>query len=141
MTTMRPVGWRLDHAEEAGLRRIAPSQVERLCETASGFGFRCARLDLAGCTGKADLLARCAAAFDLDASSSLNWDSLADCLGDPDRLTGPGHVLVIENSTELRAVAPAVLDAALEVLADVSRDWQARGIPFWVLVTRSRSRR
>jgi RNAse (barnase) inhibitor barstar len=137
----QPVGWRLERAADAGLRRIAPSQVESLCAAGRAAGLRCTRMDLSGCTDKDELLARFAAAFEFPAWFGHNWDALADCLDDLEWLDGAGHVLLIEHVADLQAAAPASLATLLEILTETSRAWQARGLPFWVLVTRSRKRR
>lgn len=131
----QPPGWRLERAADAGLRRIAPSQAESLCAAGRDAGLRCTRLDLAGCTDKDELLARFAAAFEFPAWFGSNWDALADCLDDLDWLPGAGHLLVLERVADLRAAAPETLATVLEILAEISRAWQARGLPFWVLVS------
>lgn len=137
----QPVGWRLDRAADAGLRRIAPSQVESLCAAGRAAGLHCTRLDLSACTDKDEFLARIATAFEFPAWFGRNWDALADCLDDLEWLPGTGHVLVIEHAADLRAAAPETFETMLEILAETSGAWQARGLPFWVLVTRSRKRR
>jgi RNAse (barnase) inhibitor barstar len=135
------VGLQLDRAADAGLRHIAPGQVEPLCAAARAAGLHFTRLDLTACTDKDELLARFAAAFEFPAWFGGNWDALADCLDDLEWLPGPGHVLLVEHTAELQAKAPETLATALEILAESSHAWQARGLPFWVLVARSRKRR
>ena len=137
----QPAGWRLDRAADAGLRQIAPSEVEAVCAAARAAALRCTRLDLTACTDKDELLARFAAAFQFPAWFGGNWDALADCLDDLEWLDADGHVLVIEGAAELRVAAPETLATALEILTETSRAWQARGLPFWVLVARSGKRR
>jgi RNAse (barnase) inhibitor barstar len=126
---------RLDRAADAGLRRIAPGEVESLCTAGRDAGLRCTRLDLAGCTDKDELLKRFAVALEFPAWFGANWDALADCLADLGWLPDTGHALLIENAAELQAAAPETLDTTLEILAETSRAWQSRGLPFWVLVS------
>lgn len=124
----------LANIERAGVRPLPPGSAAALCAAAAGNGFACRRLDLAGCTGKADLLRRLAAALDFPDWFGHNWDALDDCLGDLSWLPTAGYVLLLEHAAELHAHHRADFDTALDVLRTAAATWRERGVPFWVFV-------
>lgn len=95
---------------------------------------RVVRIDLAGCRDKAALLARVAAALEFPDWFGHNWDALADCLADLGWLPEDDLLLLLENVAGLRAAAPVDYKVALEILAEVSGAWHARGRAFEVAV-------
>jgi RNAse (barnase) inhibitor barstar len=106
-----------------------------VCTLARSIGFDCTRINLAGCSDKAELLARIAAALGFPAWFGHNWDALFDCLTDLSWRPALGYVLILEHATELRATEPEVFDTALAILGDAAAVWQARGAPFRVFVS------
>ncbi len=99
-------------------------------------GFALRRVDLQGCGGKADFLARIATALDFPDWFGHNWDALADCMGDLAWIEAPGIVVVLEHLQELRTAAPADCDTALEIIAEAAA-WHAEGNwPVWVFATK-----
>jgi len=127
--------WPLDDAAEAGLHRIDRDEVEALCAKGLAAGLRCARIDLAGSRGKADLLDAMAQALEFPSWFGHNWDALADCLDDLEWLRGKGYLLLLEHPAGLSAAAPKDFALALDILADAARRWNERGTPFWVFLT------
>ena len=127
--------WRLRDAADAGLREVTRHEVEALCDAARAAGLHCARLDLAGYRGKADLLGGFARELKFPTWFGHNWDALADCLDDLGWLRASGYLLVLENPVGLSNAAPKDFAVALDILADAARKWGERGTPFWVFIT------
>jgi len=128
--------WQLDKVADAGLHRVRRREVEALCEAGSAAGLHCARLDLADCRGKAELLAGLAQALKFPSWFGHNWDALADCLDDLGWLRGSGYLLVLENSAGMSAAAPKDFALALDIFADAARKWRERDKPFWVFLVK-----
>jgi RNAse (barnase) inhibitor barstar len=113
---------------------LAPEAAAALCSLAASLGMDAARIDLDGCTNKADFLARTAEALAFPSWFGGNWDAFFDCLADLGWRPGTGHLLVFEHTYGLRAYAPEVLDTALHILRDAAAAWEARGVPFRAFV-------
>lgn len=88
------------------------------------------RIDLAGCTGKAELLARFAQALRFPHWFGHNWDALSDCLTDLSWLPAQHYRLVLGEPQALRAAAPETLDTALEILTEAAEFWAHAGVAF-----------
>ncbi len=88
------------------------------------------RIELAGCTDKAELLARFARALHFPHWFGHNWDALSDCLTDLSWLPAPHYRLVLCEPQALRAAAPETLDTALEILAEAAEFWAHSGVAF-----------
>ena len=130
-----PVG---EKNSTAGFVDVAPLTGEAaaaICRLASSLGLDSARIDLAGCSDKAGLLARTADALGFPAWFGHNWDALADCLTDLAWRPAPGYVLVFEHASELQESEPEVFDTVLALLSDVATAWQQRGGPFRIFVS------
>jgi RNAse (barnase) inhibitor barstar len=106
-----------------------------ICTLGRSVGFDCTRIDLAGCSDKAEFLARIAAALGFPAWFGHNWDALFDCLTDLSWRPALGYVLILEHATELQATEPEVFGTALAILGDAAAVWQARGAPFRAFVS------
>lgn len=109
---------------------LSDADAAAICALARSRGFDCARVDLAGCTEKSELLARIAKALEFPVWFGHNWDALADCLTDLGWRPAAGYMLVIENAAEMQQVQPEVFDTALAILADAAAAWKARGATF-----------
>ncbi len=59
-----------------------------------------------------------------------NWDAVADCFQDLSWLDPSGIVVLARNGGELAACCPDSTEILLDVLAEASEVWSARGIPF-----------
>jgi RNAse (barnase) inhibitor barstar len=125
----------LRDAAASALVRIAPEDTDAVLDAAAAAGLCCVRIDLAGCQGKADLLARIADALEFPWWFGQNWDALADCLGDLEWLPAEGYVLLLENPGELQRAAPQDYATAAEVFADATQGWRERNTPFWVFIS------
>jgi RNAse (barnase) inhibitor barstar len=113
---------------------FGPHTANALCVLGESLGLRCARIDLAGCTAKSELLARIGAALEFPDWFGGNWDALYDCLDDLGWLKATGHLLVIENAGTLRAQAPEDSVTLLDVCEEAARSWRERGVTFRVIV-------
>ena len=124
----------LARVADAGVYFLPENDVDELLEAAAVNRFPCLRANLAGCTGKADLLLRIAGVFDVPPHVVGEWDQLGPAL---ERLRLPasaGQVLVLEHSEDLRAAALEEFKAAMEALQAVSAEWAERGLAFWRFV-------
>jgi RNAse (barnase) inhibitor barstar len=125
----------LRDAAAAGVVGVAPEDAEQVLEAAAAAGLCSVRIDLAGCDGKADLLARIADALEFPWWFGQNWDALADCLGDLEWLPAEGYVLLLDGADDLRRAAAHDYATVAEVFADASRGWREHGTPFWVFIS------
>jgi RNAse (barnase) inhibitor barstar len=122
----------------AGPVHVAPltdDAATAICTLARSVGFDCTRIDLAGCSDKAEFLARIAAALGFPAWFGHNWDAFFDCLTDLSWRPALGYVLILEHARELQATEPEVFDTALAILGDAAAVWQARGAPVRAFVS------
>jgi RNAse (barnase) inhibitor barstar len=125
-----------DDAAQAAVQvvELTPAAADAVVRLATSLGLDAVRIDLDGCADKQSLLERTAAALGFPAWFGANWDALFDCLADLGWRPGHGHVLVFENTADLRRHAPEALDTALTIFADAAAAWQQRGRPFRVFV-------
>lgn len=91
-------------------------------------------IDLAGCTDKAGLLARIAAAMEFPPWFGHNWDALADCLADLSWLPAGAYSITLSGSSALRAAEPDALATALDILDEAATFWAGEGVVFRVEV-------
>lgn len=118
--TAHPLDPELTRPTQNGVYFVDVAALKRLAARATANQLHVCRTDLAGCTGKADLLQRLLASLSLPATFGHNWDALADCLRDLSWLPAWGHVLVFEHTDALRHAAPADFDILLGVLDDAA---------------------
>jgi hypothetical protein len=109
--------------------------VDALCRLGRSLGLRVARIDLAGCAGKEELLDRTAAALEFPGWFGRNWDAFYDCLADLGWRPGTGHLLIFEHAGGMRRNAPEAFDTAVAILGDAAAAWQRRGHPFRAFVS------
>jgi RNAse (barnase) inhibitor barstar len=88
------------------------------------------RIDLAGCTDKATLLARFAAALQFPDWFGHNWDALSDCLNDLSWLPARHYRVELAQPQALRTAEPETLDTALEILGEAAEFWADEGVIF-----------
>ena len=124
----------LARVADAGVDFLPEDDVDELLEAAAVNRFPCLRVNLAGCTGKADLLLRIAGVFAVPPHVVQDWDQLAPALERLRLADSAGQVLVLEHSEDLRAAALGEFKAAMEALQAVSADWAARDLAFWSFV-------
>ena len=113
---------------------LTPVAAAALQSLAASLGLDAVRIDLAGCSDKAAFLERTAAALGFPPWFGGNWDAFFDCLVDLSWRPAAGHVLVLENTAEMRRHAPESLDTAVAILGDAAAAWAGRGRPFRALV-------
>jgi hypothetical protein len=124
----------LTRLEDAGVYFLPEDDLDELLEAAAVNTFPHLRVNLAGCTGKPDLLLRLAGVLQFPPYIASNFDALADALGDLCRPDTPGLVVLLEHSEALRRAAPADFKTAMEVLQAASREWAGRGKPLWTFI-------
>jgi len=124
----------LTQLRDAGVYFLPEDDIAELREAAAVNRFRCVRVDLRDCGGKACFLSRIADAVHLPGHFGHNWDALADALGDLRAHDTKGLVLLLERSQRLRLEAVAEFKIAMEVLQAASGEWAERGTPLWTFV-------
>jgi hypothetical protein len=110
----------LTRPTQNGVYYVDVAALDRLTAHALANELHVCRTDLAGCTGKVDLLQRLRTSLALPATFGCNWDALADCMRDFSWLPAWGHVLVFAHTDALRHAAPADFDILLGVLDDAA---------------------
>ena len=115
---------------------LTPEATDAVVRLAQSLGLDAVRIDLDGCSEKSEFLERAAAALEFPAWFGGNWDAFFDCLADLSWRPARGHVLVFENTADMRRHAPEALDTAITILADAAVAWDERGKAFRALVAR-----
>ena len=124
----------LADAAQSGVFFVGDDDLRALERGARAHGLAVHRVDLSGCTGKAELMRRLADALAFPASFGHNWDALADSLGDLSWLPAPGHVLLVEHAGNLCDADEAAFDTLLDILDQASTTWAAQRTPFFAFV-------
>ena len=113
---------------------LTPEAADAVVRLAQSLGLDAVRIDLDGCAEKGEFLERTAAALGFPSWFGGNWDAFFDCLADLSWRPSRGHVLVFENTADMRRHAPEALDTAVTILADAAVAWDERGKPFRALM-------
>ena len=124
----------LAEANHGGAYFVAESDTAAIAEAGAALRYEVVHIDLAGCVDAPTLFARFARALRFPDWFGLNWDALADSLGDLSWLPASGYVLLIENASGWRAAAGEDAATLLEVLNAAGASWAAQGIAFWALL-------
>ncbi len=127
----------LANVEDAGVYFLPAPDVDELLEAAAVNCFPLLRINLQGCTDKADLLLRIAGVLEMPPHVVRNWDALADALGELRTPGTPGQVLLLEHSEHVRAAARDQFKTAMEVLQAASAEWATRAVPLWTFIVLS----
>ena len=93
-------------------------------------GWTVIAIDAAQTTNKAELLAAIAKAGRFPDYFGHNWDAAADCLIDLSWHDTDGFVFLAYNGGQLAERDPAATEILLDVLAEASEWWAARGVSF-----------
>ena len=117
-----------------GVYFVDAGDLDALGRTAAKETLAVARVDLAGCRGKDELLRRLAAALPLPDSFGHNWDALADCLRDPVWRPAWGHALLFDHADALRRAAPGDFDVLLGILDDAATFALEQERPFFAFL-------
>ncbi|HZR01740.1 MAG TPA: barstar family protein [Burkholderiales bacterium] len=124
----------LDRAP-AGVFMLAPDvtrqQVSTLCR-ARGFYFLVA--DCTGVATKEALLHVLARDLQLPTHFGHNWDALADCLMDMDRVKNSGVVILLSGLDAFARAAPSEWATLRDILLDAAVYWAEEPAPFYVLL-------
>ncbi|MFP7723351.1 barstar family protein [Lysobacter sp. A3-1-A15] len=104
-----------------------------LAEAATALDFAVATVDLAGCVGKDDAIARLAGALGFPDWFGGNWDALADALGDLAWWPAAGHVVLLVNAGPWREAHPEEVLTLVSILDGAADAWRSRRHPFWAL--------
>ena len=115
---------------------LTPEAADAVMRLAQSLGLDAVRIDLDGCAEKSEFLERMASALGFPSWFGGNWDAFFDCLTDLSWRPPRGHVLVFENTADMRRHAPEALDTAITILADAAAAWDERGKTFRALVAK-----
>lgn len=115
---------------------LTPEAADAVVRLAQSLGLDAVRIDLDGCAGKSEFLERTASALGFPSWFGGNWDAFFDCLADLSWRPARGHVLVFENTADMRRHAPEALDTAVTILADAAVAWEERGKAFRAFVAK-----
>jgi RNAse (barnase) inhibitor barstar len=124
----------LADAEHSGAYFIDERDTDAMAQTAAALDFAVLRVDLAGCTDKADLMARLAKAGGFPDGFGANWDALSDVLRDLSWRPAPGYAWVIENAAQWRAAHDGDFDTLLDIFNEAAFDWARADVAFWALL-------
>ena len=125
-------GFDLHDASLNGVYFVDDEDIEPIAEAAIAAALCVARLDLADCRDKTDLLQRLADALHFPAWFGHNWDALDDALHDLSWLPASGYVLLFEHADTLRDAAEDDFETLLDILADATDDAADDGLPWHV---------
>jgi RNAse (barnase) inhibitor barstar len=120
---------------QSGVYFVGADDLDRLAKLAARDELQICRTDLAGCHDKNELLRRLAVSLDLPATFGHNWDALADCLRDIDRLPAWGRVLLFEHTDEVRHAAEADFDVLLGILDDAATFSSDQELPWFAFLS------
>lgn len=119
---------------QAGAYFVDARDTAAMAQAGTALDFGVARIDLAGCTDKAELLARLGRGLQLPSWFGGNWDALADNLGDLSWWPAPGYLLLLENADGLREADADSFAMLLAILNESADDWRERNVAFWALL-------
>ncbi|KGM53410.1 hypothetical protein N799_07460 [Lysobacter arseniciresistens ZS79] len=119
---------------QAGAYFVDERDTAAMAQAGTALDLGVARIDLAGCVDKADLLARLGLGLQLPSWFGGNWDALADSLGDLSWWQVPGYLLLLENAGGLRDADAESFAMLLAILNETADDWRERNVAFWALL-------
>lgn len=120
----------LHDAGRNGVYFVGDEDIEPIATAAIDAALCVARLDLADCRDKADLLQRLADALRFPAWFGHNWDALDDALHDLSWLPASGYVLLFEHAGTLRDAAEDDFETLLDILAGAADDAGGDDLPW-----------
>lgn len=145
MAPFDQVGTLLD---DAGIYRVAGLSAAQAMEAARAWNWRTAHLNATTVDSKASFLRAAAGAMAFPAYFGHNWDAFEECLRDlplgasalDAAATGAadGYLLFIDEPALFARSRPRDWATALSILAEVVNFWRAQGVPFYVLLHRTR---
>jgi RNAse (barnase) inhibitor barstar len=120
---------------QSGVYFVGTADLDRLARLAARDELQVSRIDLAGCHAKEELLRRLVVSLSLPADFGDNWDALADCLRDLDRMPEWGRVLLFEHTDDLRHAAEADFDVLLGILDDAATFGSEHDVPWFAFLS------
>lgn len=124
---------RLQNANEAGTYRLTcPLAVLEANVALSGLML--IDVDMAAVHSKGEFLAAMAQALRAPDWFGLNWDALADVLGDLSWLPAGGYVLLLQGDERL-GLNDADYAIVNDMFSEAASYWKSQGKPFWVFFT------
>lgn len=118
--SQRDVDPDLAQPTQSGIYFVASGDLARLGKNAARDELRVCRTDLAGCTGKNELLRRLSVSLELPDTVGDNWDALADSLRDLHWIPAWGYVLLFDHADDFRHASAADFDILLGILDDAA---------------------
>lgn len=126
---------RLLERAPAGVFMLAPDvtrkQVSDLCK---GRNLYFSFVDCRGVTDKDALLQTLARDLQLPEHFGMNWDALADCLMDMDKVRNEGLVIMLSGLDAFAGALPEEYETLCTLLTDATVYWAEEPAPFYVLL-------
>lgn len=119
---------------QAGAFFVDARDREAMAEAAETLNYKVLRIDLGGCSDKAQALQLIAEALQFPDWVGDNWDALADAISDLSWLPANGYLLLLEHAGQWREHASADFDVLLDILNQAATPWAEQGIAFWALL-------
>ena len=113
--------------------RSQPDTLRRATETR---GWRFFSIDGHAVHDKATFLQATAEAMAFPSYFGQNWDALFDSICDLSWAPASGYVLLYDYAAAFAEAHPDEWVIAHDILSDATTNWQARGVPFYVLLRR-----
>jgi RNAse (barnase) inhibitor barstar len=126
--------WDLGQVDHNGVYPVAQDSLAALAHAAVQAGGVLAHIDLTGCAGKAELLARIGEALEFPDGMGRNWDALADCLGDLSWLPGSGYTLLFAGGNDLYQANEDAFATLVDILNGIAAVWQQQQVPFQAFI-------
>ncbi len=101
-----------------GLYRGPTADLEQLAADAVLRELTVARMDLAECRDKDDLLGMFAQVLHFPPEFGRNWDALGDCMNDLQWLPTKGHAIILQHAAEFAETQPEAFQTLCSILAE-----------------------
>lgn len=113
-----------------GAYLVGATDLDTLDAAAHDTGHLVRRISLSGCHDKHDLLQRIGTSLAFPQTFGMNWDALADCLGDLAWLPpAGGYTWLFDHAADLRDATEPDFDTLCDVLDDACAIWREQGTP------------
>lgn len=118
----------------AGVYHLPPGDRDEIVAAAEACAYQVFRVDLSRARDKESLLAAVGRDMAFPEWFGVNWDALADSLGDLGWRPAEGYLVILEHCDRINGRAHDDLVAALHIFSAAADEWRERGVAFWCLV-------
>lgn len=117
----------------SGVYHLPPGNRDELIAAAEACACHVFRVDLARARDKESLLAAIGNDMAFPEWYGVNWDALADSLGDLGWRPAAGYLVILEHCDRVNGRAHDDFVAALQIFSAAADEWRERGIALWCL--------